>query len=47
LPIVVGALITALVTAAVLRQRHRRFQVPELNRHPERLDQMLDPSDDA
>ena len=47
LPIVAGALVAILVTAAVVRSRRRTRDVPELNQHPERLEQMLDPTDDA
>jgi hypothetical protein len=32
---------------ALLEKRRRQAQLPELNKHPERLDQMLDPTDDA
>jgi len=31
----------------LVRARRRRAAVPELNQHPERLEQMLDESDDA
>jgi hypothetical protein len=47
LPIAFGVLITILVTTAVLRRRRHHSKVSELNQHPERLDQMLDPTDDA
>lgn len=48
LPITVGLLIAGWVTFAALRRRRRRArQVPELNQHPERLEQMLDSTDDA
>ena len=47
LPIVVGLLVAGLVTAAVMRARRRKPQVAELNTHPERLEQMLDRTDDA
>jgi hypothetical protein len=47
LPIVVGALVAALVTTAIIRSRRRTRALPELNKHPERLEQMLDPTDDA
>jgi hypothetical protein len=47
LPIVAGALVAALVAAAVIRARRRTRDLPELNKHPERLEQMLDPTDDA
>ncbi|HET7809416.1 MAG TPA: hypothetical protein VFL16_02470 [Steroidobacteraceae bacterium] len=33
--------------AHVVRTRRRRAAVPELNQHPERLEQMLDETDDA
>ena len=47
-PIVAGLLVAGVLAAVVIRARRRRErQVPELNRHPERLDQMLDPTDDA
>ena len=46
-PILFAAVIAGLATAAVLRARRRRAAVPELNRHPERLEQMLDATDDA
>jgi hypothetical protein len=47
LPIVVGLLVAGLVIPAAIRARRRRPPVPELNKHPERLEQMLDPTDDA
>ncbi len=47
LPIFAGALVAALVTAAIIRSRRRTRDLPELNKHPERLEQMLDPTDDA
>ena len=48
LPIAAGVLIAGLIAFAVLRARRRRkMQVPELNQHPERLEQMLDETDDA
>lgn len=43
--LLVGLLIAALVGRAV--KRRRQAQVPEINKHPERLDQMLDKTDDA
>jgi hypothetical protein len=33
--------------AILMRARRRRRDIPELNRHPERLEQMLDKTDDA
>jgi branched-subunit amino acid aminotransferase/4-amino-4-deoxychorismate lyase len=40
--------VAGFITFAVLRARgRRRSQVPELNQHPERLEQMLDETDDA
>lgn len=47
LPIVAGALVVVLVSAAIIRSRRRARNVPELNQHPERLEQMLDSTDDA
>ena len=48
LPIAAGLLIAGWVAFAALRRRRRHArQVPELNQHPERLEQMLDSTDDA
>jgi len=52
MPIVAGVLVAGVVAAVVIRaqrraQRQREQKIPELNQHPERLDQMLDPTDDA
>lgn len=44
------ALLVAVVGAVIGargRARRRADATPELHRHPERLDQMLDPTDDA
>ncbi len=44
--ITVGVVVAVLL--ATLRARRRRDRaVPELNKHPERLEQMLDSTDDA
>jgi hypothetical protein len=40
-------LIGALIAGVVRARRRRRVGIPELNRHPERLEQMLDETDDA
>jgi hypothetical protein len=50
--VIVFVLIAALIIGVVARgaMRARRVQKdprPEINKHPERLDQMLDPTDDA
>ena len=46
--LLVGTLAVAFVTRAVTRARSRRkSEVPELNQHPERLEQTLDETDDA
>jgi hypothetical protein len=46
--ITLGIAIIALLGIKLGRARRRRAEaVPELNRHPERLDQMLDRTDDA
>ena len=43
-----GALIVAAIARARMRaQRLRAAQLPEINQHPERLEQMLDETDDA
>ncbi len=48
LPIAAGVLVAGLLVFALARRRRRRQRdVPELNRHPERLEQMLDRTDDA
>jgi hypothetical protein len=42
--------VAAVVVAAVVARRRRRRRAdasPGLHQHPERLDQMLDPTDDA
>lgn len=44
--ILIGALVAGLVARGMLRKR-REKAISELNKHPERLDQMLDPTDDA
>lgn len=46
LPIAVGVAVAGLLVVLALRARRRR-ELPELNKHPERLEQMLDPTDDA
>jgi|KBSSwiStaDraftv2_1062776.scaffolds.fasta_scaffold153084_3 hypothetical protein len=52
IPIAVGVIVSALLGFAALRARRKRERererdIPELNKHPERLEQMLDQSDDA
>jgi hypothetical protein len=48
IPIAVGVIVSGLLVFAALRARRKRQRdIPELNKHPERLDQMLDQSDDA
>lgn len=43
-----GAIVALLLVAFLgLRAQRKNKQVPELNQHPERLEQMLDPTDDA
>lgn len=45
----VAVLVFAMAAGIVglVRSRRRRTAVPELNQHPERLEQMLDDTDDA
>jgi hypothetical protein len=46
--VIMGAVMAGVITLAVMRAHLRRkAQVPELNQHPERLEQMLDETDDA
>jgi flagellar biosynthesis/type III secretory pathway M-ring protein FliF/YscJ len=58
IPIAVGVIVSGLLVFAALRARRkpereperqpeREQDIPELNKHPERLEQMLDQSDDA
>jgi hypothetical protein len=44
--IVLGVLVAGIVARSALRKR-RAKATTELNKHPERLDEMLDPTDDA
>jgi hypothetical protein len=46
-PLIALTLIGALIAGLARARRRRRTDVPELNRHPERLEQMLDETDDA
>jgi hypothetical protein len=47
----IGAILVGLAIGAVvglfMRRRSKRRRADELAQHPERLDQMLDPTDDA
>lgn len=50
LAVAVGAIAAATLVLAAVRARResaREREIPELNQHPERLEQMLDPTDDA
>jgi hypothetical protein len=43
-----GTVVAAIVTGVIATlYRRKRASVPELVKHPERLDEMLDPTDDA
>ena len=44
---VVIGVVVGFVALALVRARRRKSQIPELNQHPERLEQMLDETDDA
>jgi hypothetical protein len=46
--ILIVAAVAGLWARSALKEKRRQLaQMPELNKHPERLDQMLDPTDDA
>jgi hypothetical protein len=47
IPIVILAAIVGAVIGSRRRSRLRGDATPGLHQHPERLDQMLDPTDDA
>jgi hypothetical protein len=48
IPIFVVALAVGIVAGAIVRKRQRQADSSlALQQHPERLDQMLDPTDDA
>jgi hypothetical protein len=47
-PVLVAAIVVGFVTGLLMRSRRRKADAtPELHKHPERLNQMLDPTDDA
>jgi flagellar biosynthesis/type III secretory pathway M-ring protein FliF/YscJ len=46
--VLVAAVVAGFITVLVMRARRQKADAtPELHKHPERLDQMLDPTDDA
>ena len=46
--IIIGAVLASLwARSAFAEKRRLKEEKPEINKHPERLDQMLDPTDDA
>jgi hypothetical protein len=45
--VLITVLVAGVVTRTFVRARRRRTATPGLHKHPERLDQMLDPTDDA
>ncbi|MBC8027282.1 MAG: hypothetical protein H7Y89_14915 [Steroidobacteraceae bacterium] len=48
IPVFVAALVVGAIVGIVRsRSRRRADATPELHKHPERLDQSLDPTDDA
>jgi hypothetical protein len=47
LAVAIGLLVSISLVVAGLRAQRRKQEVPELNQHPERLEQMLDETDDA
>ncbi|HEX6396413.1 MAG TPA: hypothetical protein VFZ95_03235 [Steroidobacteraceae bacterium] len=47
-PVAVAVIVAgALIVASLRAKRRRSREIPELNQHPERLEQMLDSTDDA
>jgi hypothetical protein len=47
-PFIIAAAVVGIIVAAVrINSRRRGDATPELHKHPERLDQSLDPTDDA
>jgi hypothetical protein len=47
IPLIVIGVVIGLVTGLARRSRRRGDATPELHQHPERLEQNLDPTDDA
>jgi hypothetical protein len=48
IPVLLAAIVAGVVAGIVRRRNRRRGDAtPELHQHPERLNQMLDPTDDA
>jgi hypothetical protein len=48
IPLFLATIVTGLVVGMVRRKNRRNGDAtPSLHEHPERLDQMLDPTDDA
>ena len=47
IPVLVVALVAGLVARAAARRRRTADTTPDLHKHPERLEQNLDPTDDA
>jgi hypothetical protein len=48
IPVFLATLVAGVVAGIILRKNRRRGDAtPGLHQHPERLDQMLDPTDDA
>jgi hypothetical protein len=45
--VLLAAVVAGLAAITARRARRRATANPELQKHPERLDQMLDPTDDA
>jgi hypothetical protein len=47
IPLIVIGVVIGLVAGLVRRSRRRADATPDLHQHPERLEQNLDPTDDA
>jgi hypothetical protein len=46
-PLLLVGVVVAVIVRLVKGSRRKADTTPELHEHPERLDQMLDPTDDA
>jgi hypothetical protein len=45
--ILIGAVIAGLWARSAFAEKRKQEDAPEINKHPERKEEMLDPTDDA